>query len=484
MSLKKKALIGVFWSAIETFSNQIIGFVTSIVLARLLMPEEFGLIAMLTIFMGVGQTLINSGLTQSLIRTEKPDDLDFSTIFFFNLVVSILVYILISISAPLIADFYNQPKLTDIIRIYCIVFIINAFAAVQKTKLTKVLDFKTQMIVLTPSLVISGIVGITLAVLGYGVWSLVWSKIAQSSAASIQFWYRSKWKPTSGFSTERFRQHFNFGYKLLISNLINSLYENIYTIIIGKFFASAQVGFYEKANSLQMRPVNIVSGIVNKISYPLLSDIQNDDVRLKSVYKRIMQMILFIVAPTLIFIAVLGNPIFRFIYTEKWLQAVPYFQILCVTGIFFPLHVYNIQILKVKGRSDLHLKLGIIKKIVLTIILIISFQYGIYGLIYGAAIFSILAFLINTHYSGKFINYSAWRQTKDIVPIILVTLIAAGSVYLIDQWLKSEQSYDLTRILIGGLTGLITFILLSWFFKLEPLFELKTILFRENHISN
>ncbi|MDO9551121.1 lipopolysaccharide biosynthesis protein [Rhodonellum sp.] len=480
MSLKKKALAGVFWSALEQFGNQIIGFVISIVLARLLLPEEFGLIAMLAIFMGLGGALINSGLTQSLIRTENPNDEDFSTVFYFNLLGSVVIYGLVSLLAPFIADFYNQPQLTLIVRVYCIVFIINAFAAVQTTRLSKKMDFRTQMLVSTPSLVISGFVGIGLALYGFGVWSLVWSRIAQAIASTVQLWYWSKWRPLWLFSSEKFTEHFNFGFKLTLSGILDTVFVNAYTIIIGKFFAPAQVGFYSKADGLQMLPVRVISGIVSKITYPLFSEIQNDDIRLKSVYKRIMQMVIFLVAPTLIFIAVLGEPIFRFLYTEKWLPAVPYFQILCAAGILYPIHAYNLQILNVKGRSDLFLKLEVAKKIVLLIVLAVSFQFGIYGLLFGSVIFSMMAFGINTHYTGKFINYTAWHQTKDLLPTILLALFSGLIVYGLDSMLDGLKFHDFVRISICGLVGGGVYLLFSILLQLESLVELKTLIKRKS----
>lgn len=476
MSLKQKALKGVFWTSIEKFGNQLIGFAISIVLARLLMPQEFGLIAMLSVFIALGQSLIDSGLTESLIRTKDPDDTDYSTIFYFNLVGSVVIYIIIYFAAPYIALFYEQDLLTSIVRLYSVVFIINAFAAIQNTRLVKLMDFKTLMIVSTPSLIISGFVGITLAVNGFGVWSLVWSGIAQAIASTVQLWYWAKWKPLWVFSYEKFKQHFNFGFKLTLSGILNTVFVNAYPIIIGKFFAPAQVGFYSKADGLRMLPVGIVSGIVSKTTYPLFSEIQNDDVRLKNVYKRIMQMVVFLVAPTLIFTAVLAEPIFRFLYTEKWLPAVPYFQILCISGILHPIHAYNLQILNVKGRSDLFLKLEIIKKIIIVIVILVSFQFGIYGLLYGGVFTSLATFLINTHYTGKFINYTAWHQTKDLLPTILLAVTAGVLMYGIDVYLSSLNVHDIIRIVLGGIAGLLTFIVLAWLVKLESMYELITIL--------
>jgi O-antigen/teichoic acid export membrane protein len=478
MSLKQKALKGLFWSGLENSGNQIIGFAISIVLARLLLPEEFGLIAMLGIFVELSYVLIDGGLSRSLIRTENPDDRDYSTVFYFNLMVSLAIYGLVFLLAPYIAAFYDQVELTAIVRVYSITFVISAFATIQRTRLTKIMDFKTQMLVSTPSLLIRGSVGIVLALYGFGVWSLVWSGIASGLASTIQLWYWSKWRPLWLFSSEKFKKHFKFGFNLTLSGLLNALFNNAYPIVIGKFFAPAQVGFFSKADGLQMLPVGFISNIVNRISYPLFSEIQNDEIRLKSVYKRIMQMVMFLVAPTLIVLAVLAEPVFRFLFTEKWLPAVPYFQIICASGILAPIQSYNLQILNVKGRSDLFFKLEMVKKALLTLVIFSAFQFGIFGLLYGKVIFSILAFFINTHYSGKFINYSAWQQAKDLIPTIVLASLAGLGVYMTDMYLVRYNLHDIFRILLGGFAGFLNFTFLAWLFKLDAMFEFKTIIRR------
>ena len=381
--------------------------------------------------------------------------------------------------APLIADFYNQELLTVIVRVYCLTFIINSFSAIQHTRLIKIMDFKTEMKVTVPSLIIGSAVGITMAYNGYGVWSLVWSGVLQSLAATIQLWYYTKWRPLLAFNVEKFKQHFHYGVKLMLSGVLDIFFTNAYIIIIGKFFAPAQVGFYNRADTLQMLPVGNISSIISKVSFPLFSAIQNDDVRLKSVYKRIMQMVIFLVAPTLILMAVLAEPLFRFLFTEKWLPSVPYFQILCFNGILYPIHSYNLQILNVKGRSDLFLKLEVIKKIIVVLAIVVSFQYGIYGLLYGSVITSIIAFFINTHYSGKFLNYSAWEQTKDLLPIIGLGLLIGLVIYFFDMQLNLNFFNDISRLVLGGSLGAILFIVAAYLFKMTSLTELIHIIKRK-----
>lgn len=473
MSLKARAIKAVFWSALEQFGNKLVGFIISTMLARLLMPEEFGLIAMLSIFIGLASVLIDSGLTQSLIRTNECDTEDLSTVFYFNIIISIIVYFIFYLIAPFVSTYFEQPALINIIRVYSIVFIINSFSAVQKTILTKSLDFKTLMFATMPSLFLYGLVGIFLAINGFGVWSLVWAAIAQSIAVSIQLWLKSTFKPILIFNIVKFKYHFNFGYKLLLSGLLETIFSNSYTFIIGKLYAPSQVGFYSKSNNLQMLPVQLITSVLTKITYPLFSEIQNDNIRLKKIFKRLIQIVILIVAPTLVFSAILATPIFRLLYTEKWLPAVPYFQILCIAGILFPLHSFNLHILNVKGRSELFLKLEIFKKIIILVAIFISIQYGLLGLLYGNVITSILSFFINSYYSGKFINYNSLHQIKDMMPILLITLISGFIVFLTDILINSY--HDIIRILVGGFIGIFSLFVLLALLKISAYEDFKSI---------
>jgi teichuronic acid exporter len=476
MTLKKQAVSGIFWTTIQQFGKQGIAFLTSLILARLLSPQEFGLIAMISVFIALGDGVIKSGLTNSLIRSENLDESDYSTVFYFNLLGSFVVYGILYFSAPWIANFYNQSQLTEIIQIYGVIFIVNAFSAVQLARLTKQLDFKTQMIVALPSIVISSTIGIYMAYNGYGVWSLVWNSLIQSGLSTVQLWYHSKWIPVLKFSTEKFKYHFNYGFKIMISGIIDILFTNIYAIIIGKYFIPAQVGFYNRASTLQMFPVINLSMILSKVSFPLFAKIQNDNEKLKEVYKKLMQMVTFLIAPTLIFMGVLAEPLFRFLFTEKWLPAVPYFQILCYNGILYPLHSYNLQILNVKGRSDLFLKLELIKKGLVIIMILICFQFGIYGLLIGSSVISTISFFINNYYSGRYINYNAFEQLKDVLPIILIAVFSGAIIFILDTYIFKSNLIDFLRLLLNSLIGLILFIILSYNLKIQALFEFKNIL--------
>lgn len=478
MSLKKQATSGLVWTFAQQFGNQLITFFVSLVLARILLPEEFGLIGMILIFYTIGRSLMQSGLNQSLIRSQELDQEDYSTVFFFNLGASILIYILVFFLAPLIADFYDQPVLTPIVRLYCTIFIIDAFTSVQQARLDKKMDFKTQTIIAIPSTIAGGIVGVSMAYMGYGVWSLVWSAIVTSFIGSVQFWIYSKWSPSLVFSRKKFKTHFNFGYKLSVSGILDKIFSNIYIILIGRYFSAAQVGFYTRAETMNQLPVNNITVALAKVTFPLFTSIQNDNIRLKSVYKQLMQMVVYVIAPLLIALAVLAEPTFRFLFTAKWLPAVPYFQILCVTGILYPIHMYNINVLKVKGRSDLVLKLEVVKKIFIIIVVAIAIRFGIFGLLYGQVFLSLVFFFINAFYTGKFINYSTWEQTKDVVPIIFLASICGFVVWFVDKHFLEAQP-DILRITIGVALGFLLYGGISFTLKVDSFFNLKNIIMKK-----
>lgn len=478
MSLKKQAAVGLVWTYSQQFGNQIIGFIVSIILARILLPEEFGLVGMIAVFVAIGNTLIHSGLTKSLIRGENLDNEDYSTVFFYNLLASIVIYLVIFFSSPYIAIFYDQMELLNILRVYCLSFIVSAFSAVQLARLTRNLDFKTQTVIALPSAIVGGGLGIFLALEGYGVWSLVWSSLLSSIMNAIQLWIYSKWKPDLNFSVKKFKIHFNYGYKLTLSELLDRIFNNIFIIVIGKYFLPAQVGFYTRAESMKQFPVNNLTNALDRVTFPLFVAIQNDEVKLKSVYMKLIKIVVFVLTPVLTVLAVLAEPTFSLLFTDKWLPAVPYFQILCVTGVLLPLHSYNLNILNVKGRSDLFLKIEVFKKILILITLMVTIPLGIIAMLMGQVIISILAFFINAQYTVKFINYSAYQQLKDVAPTFLLSFIVGLVVYIIDTY-QLNFNLDVVRILIGSILGFILYLVSAYLLKFESLTELYKLILKK-----
>lgn len=480
MSLKKQAISGLFWTFTQQFSVQIINVLISIVLARILLPAEFGLIGMLTIFIAIGNSLMDSGMTSSLIRKKDADQVDYSTVFFVNLIFSVVIYCSLFFFAPLIALFFKQPTLDAIVKVYTLSFIIKAFVGVQTTKLTKELKFKVQMMMQIPSVIAGGIVGIVLAYNGYGVWSLVWMNLSQSFLFTLQHWIFAGWTPNLVIDRSRLRYHLHFGYKLTVSGLLDTIYSNVYNIVIGKFFSPSELGYFTRAQTLQMLPVNNITAALEKVTYPLFSSIKDENEKLKSAYKKLMQQVVFGIAPLMIYLMIVAKPLFIFLLTSKWLPAVPYFQILCITGILYPFHSYNLNILKVKGRSDLFLKLEIYKKIFITVGIAIAIFWGIYGLLIFQVISSVFAFWINTFYSGKFINYPGLEQIKDVSPSIIISVVVGVSIYALFTFFNFH--YALPNLVILLITAVIfasLYLLLCHFFEVLALKEFRLLILKK-----
>ena len=479
MSLRNKTLAGLVWTFSQQFGVQLISFLITIILARILAPAEFGIIAMLTVFIAVGSLLVEGGLSSSLIRTGEANQKDFSTVFFFNLAGSIVIYCVVYLAAPLISKFYHQDILTAVLRVYSLVFILNAFYGIQNARLVKDMNFKTQALIQVPSVLSGGLLGIIMAKNGYGVWSLVAMNLCQSFITTLFHWIYSDWRPSLLFDQESFKKHFNFGYKMTLSGLIDVLYKNIYVLIIGKNYPATQLGYYSRADSISQLPTSNISMALNKVTYPMFASISEDNIRLKMVYKKLMQQVIFWNASILLLLVVIAEPLFRFLITAKWLPAVPYFQILCLSGIFYPLHAYNLNILKVKGRSDLFLKLEIIKKVLSVIGILIIIPYGIYGLLYFQLFFNIVAAYINSIYSGELINYPVNEQLSDITPTIILSTFVALICYFLDAFMqKHYQLSDLARIMIEPIIFYSVYLSFSQLLQFNALHDFKQLVLK------
>ncbi|HTN21379.1 MAG TPA: lipopolysaccharide biosynthesis protein [Pelobium sp.] len=480
MSLRKKTLSGLGWTFFQQFGVQLVSFLITIILARILAPAEFGLIAMLSVFIAIGGLLVEGGLSSSLIRTRLATRKDYSTVFFFNLGGSVVIYLLICLFAPYIARFYHQEVLTNIIRVYALVFIINAFYEIQNARLMKVMNFRIQTFIQIPAILISGLVAILLALKGFGVWSLVWMNIVQSFIITVLHWVKSKWRPTLVFDKLCFKKHFHFGYKMTLSGLLDVLYKNIYILIIGKNYAPAQLGYYSRAESLSQLPSGNITTAINKVTYPMFASISNDNNKLKMVYKKLMQQVIFWNAAIMILSVVIAEPLIRFLLTEKWLPAVPYFQILCLAGIFYPLHVYNLNILKVKGRSDLFLRLEFIKKVICVGGIILVIPLGIFGLLYFQLFFSLLACYINSIYSKKLIQYSAKEQLLDILPTLILASLTGLVCFFGDAFLYSTfHLTDLERLISNTLFFFTAYLGLSYLMQFNAMYDFKHLVLKQ-----
>ncbi|MBD8082330.1 lipopolysaccharide biosynthesis protein [Chryseobacterium sp. GCR10] len=476
--MRNKVITGALWSYVQQFGTQAVQFLVTVILARIIAPADFGLIGMIMIFVGVGTALFEGGLTNSLIRSNDLEDDDFSTVFIFNVLSSFIIYIILFFIAPFISNFYKQPILTDLLRVYSISFIISSFAAVHNTILVKQMKFRKIAVITFPAVILSGLSAVLMAFNNFGVWSLVYSALINAFFTTLILWFNADWKPKLIFNKEKFRLHFEYGNKMMISSVLDIIFVNLYQIVIGKIYSATLLGYYTRANSLMMLPVTNISGALNKVAFPTFSQMQNDEQKLRSTYKKMMLMVIYTVTPVMVIMIVLGENLVVFLFTDKWLPVVPVFQILCVTGILYPLHLYNLIILQVKGKSGLFLYLEIIKKILAVVSLVISYFFGFYGLLWGQVIFSVLCLFINTHYAGVFLKYNLWKQLQDLLPLFLVALIMGAVVYFVKNYFLTNLP-DFWVLLLGTVTGLIFYIFLSAILKFSTFFEIKRILLKK-----
>lgn len=474
-SLRSKTVKGVVWSSIERFSTQGVQFLIMIIMARLLTPKDYGLIGMLAIFLAVAQSLIDSGFSQALIRKQDRTDVDNSTVFYFNIVVSSALYLILFIAAPFVADFYNQPELTSVMRVVCLGVILNSLAVVQRALLTVRIDFKTQAKASLSAAVISGCIGIVLAYCGFGVWSLVVQQLLNLSVNTLLLWIFSKWRPIAVFSWKSFHELFAFGSKLLASGLLDTLYRNIYPIVIGKLFSASSLGHYTRAHQFSEFPSSNVTGIIQRVTYPILCGIQDETERLEAVYRKFLKLSAFIIFPLMIGMSAVARPFIDIVLGKQWGFCGQLLQIICFAMMWYPIHAINLNLLQVKGRSDLFLRLEIIKKILGITVLCITAPFGLVVMCYGQIFNSIVALVINTYYTGKLINVGFIRQMKDLLPTILLSLIMFWAILLVDGFIET----NMYRLVIGVLVGIIVYASGSYIFKFKELQTLFSLIRRK-----
>jgi O-antigen/teichoic acid export membrane protein len=474
LNFKKQSLNATIWTIIDIIFNKAIFFIATLVLARLLGPNEFGLIGMIMVFFTIGTTLVDSGLSVSLIRTANPDDAEYSTIFYMNLVMSLIAYLFIFIAAPFVADFYAQPILKSLIRIYCLGFIITAMRMIAQTMLIREMNFKKIAILNIPGNIVGLIIGVWMAMNEYKVWSIVGLYLSTQIVATMMYWIFIKWRPKIVFSIEKMKYHWNFGYKLMISAQLNTVFDNIYNILIGKFYSVQSLGYYERAYTFNNYPVSILSGIISKVSLPLLSQISEDKQRTLQVYRKILMLSFYISAPLMLGALVVAKPLFSLVLGEQWIPAVPFFQILCLAYMLHPIHSLNINILSVYGKSNLFLKLEIIKKVMVLVLVLVTFNFGIYGLVWSSVIGSFAALFINTFYTGGLILYYTKDQLKDLIPTLIISTFMAIIMYITHLLLIDYIS--LLQIAVPSILGIFSFGLLSYITKNESFFNLISLI--------
>ena len=430
-SLKDKTVKGTFWSAADAFLGQGVMFVVGIVLARLLSPEEYGLIGIVLIFTSVMLGIVDSGFSNALIRKLHVTDEDYNTLFIFNLVVSILLFLLLFAGAPWIACFFERPQLVALVRTMGLLLIIQALSIVQNTILTRNIDFKTKTKASFISAVSSGTVGIYMAYTGYGVWSLVGQQLSRQLFYTVCLWIFNNWLPKWQFSMKSLQYMWGFGWKLLVSGLINNIWAELKKVVVAKFYSPATLGQFSKSGHYANMFSSNFTSIIQRVTYPVLAQIQDDKTRMVSAYRRVIKITMFVTVISMFTLGAVSEPLIYCLIGPKWHMAATFLPLICIYRSMYPLQAINLNMLQVQGRTDLFLYLDIIKKIILLGPLFVGAFIGIYWMLVCSIITSIICFFLNSYYSGKDLGYTTWMQLKDVAPSYGVGSAVALSVYFL-----------------------------------------------------
>ena len=470
-SLRNKTIRGVGWSAADAFLGQGITFVVGLVLARLLSPEEYGLIGICLIFTTVLNGIVDSGFSNAIIRKKDATNEDYNTMFITNMVISVVLYALLYFSAPLISTFFAL-ELTALVRAIGLVLIINALSLTQQTNLTKKIDFKTKTKASIVSAVLSGIAGIAMAYMGYGVWALVAQQLSKQTIYTLCLWILNRWWPNFHFSLSSFKYMWGFGWKLLVSGLLDRLWNQLYQVVVGKFYNPETLGQYTRGREYaNIFSFNITS-IVQRVTYPVLAEVQDEKERMVAAYRKVIKITMFATCICMISLGAVAEPLIYCLIGEKWHQAATFLPLMCISMSLYPLHAINLNMLQVQGRSDIFLYLEIIKKVIAIGPLCIGIFFDIYWMLVASIVTGIISFFLNSYYTGKCLGYSSWKQLKDVIPSYVVAFVVALSIYFLKYLPVSHWVILPMQIIIG----ILVFFAIGESTKLSEYIEIKNIM--------
>lgn len=455
-SLKQKTVRGTLWSAVERLATQAVQFVVMIVMARMLTPDDYGLVAMLAVFIAVAQSLVDSGFTQALIRKRDRTDTDCCTVFYFNIAAGVLLYLVFFASAPLIAGFYDEPVLVPLTRVICLCVIINSFALVQRALLTINIDFKPLAKASLLAAGLSGIIGIILAWQGAGVWAIVWQTLANLALNAALLWWFTAWRPRLLYSWASFRELFGFGSKLAGAGVIDTVYRNMYQLVIGKVFSAADLGYYTRAQQFAELPSSNLSGIIQRVTFPVLCTVSDDEARMADGYRRLLRFSAFAVFPLMMLLAAVARPLVEVLLPPRWAFAATLLSILCFQMMWYPIHAINLNLLNVVGRSDLFLKLEVWKKLIGVSLLAVTLPFGLVPLCWGSVGASLIALVINTHYTGRFIHVGFMQQIRDFMPALLNSLFSGAVAWFVASIIPGVYAALAAALAAGAACYLLT----------------------------
>ena len=461
---KHSIISGIFWQGLERIGSQGISFVISIVLARLLAPKDFGVIALMMVFITLCNVVVDSGFSNALIQKKDATQADFCSVFFINIVIGLFLYGVMFIVAPWIAKFYDSPELTKFLRVSSLTLVITSFSRVQQAYLNKNMMFYLSFRINWIALIVSGTTGIVMAYRGFGVWALIAQQLGNAVVQCILLWLLVKWRPQWRFDWSRAKALFQFGWKFLASSFLDTLYNDIYSVLIGRIANLTELGFYNRGKTIPALGMGTISSTVGSVLFPAFSQLQDDRPKMRELAKRGIRNIMFLVIPALTLLCILAEPLVRILLTEKWLPCVIYLRLCCVTFFFWPLHSTNLQIISACGRSDVFLILEIIKKAQAAAVILLTYRYGVVAMVAAGAAMGFVNFIENAWFNRKLINYAPWRQLWDILPMLIVAVVAGVGVYfgvrLADPpWLK---------LIAGGGVFMTLYIAVGWLFGQIP----------------
>ncbi len=462
--LKQKTISGMIWSGLGRIGTVGISFISNMVLAHLLIPDDFGCIGMLYIFLAISGVFVNSGLGQALIQKKDPTHIDYTTVFYWNLSMSVLFYLILFFSAPAIADYFNIPLLKTLLRVQSVVLLIQPFSTIQATQLQKQLRFKELSIRNVVAALMGMIVAIIMAILGYGVWSLVASALVSAFVSVLLLWKMSTWRPTREFSFQSLKVLFSFGGLMLVSSLVETIYTHLQNLIIGKLYSAKDLGYYTQAKKLDEVPANSLSAVVNEVSFPVFAELQDDKEKLVAGVRKNVKAITYINIPMMVLLMIIAAPLIRLLYGPQWDTSVPYFQILCISSMIYTLNTLNTNVIKSLGRSGIYLAVQLIKRLIGIGLIFWSIRYGIYGLLWSVTSVGYICFIINAIVNGRLINYGLFKQIKDIGLCYLTAAAIGAGVYYIGILIPLHQ-YLVMAIQVVLFVAL--FWLCSILFKME-----------------
>lgn len=450
MNEKKDVLKNFFWRFAERCGAQLVTFIVSIVLARILAPEDYGTIALITVFTTIMQVFVDSGLGTALIQKKDADDLDFSSVFYFNFVVCLVLYGVMFVAAPFIAAFYDDVILTPLVRVISLTIVISGVKGIQQSYVSRNMLFKRFFFATLGGTIFSAVLGIGLAYAGFGVWAIVVQQLSNTTIDTLILWLTVKWRPKKMFSWQRLKGLLTFGWKLLASSLLNTVYNNLRSLIIGKLYSSADLAYYNQADKFPNVIVSNINSSIDSVLLPTMASAQDDHVRVKAMTRRAIKTSTYIMAPLMMGLAFCAEPVVRLVLTDKWLPCVPFLRIFCITYMFYPIHTANLNAINAMGRSDLFLRLEIIKKIMGMTILISTMWFGVTAMAYSLLLSGVLSQIINSWPNWKLLDYSYLEQLKDIMPGIILAVIMGCCVYLISLLGLSSAVTLLIQIPLGA----------------------------------